>query len=59
MYDKYDIKYMMDRCINCKNYEWIDEHICNDNFSHSKIGKHEIYFETIEFCIIYRGFKQK
>lgn len=55
LYDPLTVKYMMDNCSECAKYSWENmRHMCDCD-----LGKHEIYFETVEVCAECGWFKPK
>ncbi len=59
LYDKNEVKFIANKCVNCVNYSWEDKHICNDVFSDLNVGKHEIYCDTIHHCLAHNGYEEK
>ena len=56
LYDKHEVKYLMEKCINCNNYSWEGKHVCDDSYTQFKAGKHEIYCDTIFMCASAKAF---
>jgi len=54
-------KYINGRCLFCLHYSNVELngnliHICDDNWSSLKVGKHPFYHETLDVCIENNGF---
>ena len=56
-YNQSQVRYMMEKCINCVNYSWDQgSHICSGNYHDLNIAKDKIFPNTFEMCTRYGGF---